>query len=136
MTGSLFLFPGNFCPSFADQQAKNPAGLRRFTFPAPLSFFWKFLAPNDLPGGANSFYRGARGLSPGYWATGTLSPNGGATGPSEDPRATFRCFWACKFCKKKPLSPGHWPGDRVPVAQWPGDRVPVAQWPGDRGPFL
>src|SRR6266542_2199187 len=61
-------------------QAKNPAGLRRFTFPAPLSFFWKFLAPNDLPGGANSFYRGARGLSPGYWATGDLSPNGGATG--------------------------------------------------------
>src|SRR5438105_15645711 len=103
MTGSLFLFPGNFCPSFADQQAKNPAGLRRFTFPAPLSFFWKFLAPNDLQGGANSFYRGVRGLSLGYWATGPLSPNGGATGscrpvagrqaPSEDPCATFRCFW-------------------------------------------
>src|SRR5213079_3348331 len=97
--------------------AKNPAGLRRFTFPAPLSFFWKFLAPNDLPGGANSFYRGARGLSPGYWATGPLSPNGGATGscrpvagrqaPRRTPTLSSDVSGRVNFAKNT-LSPGHW----------------------------
>src|SRR5438105_1673474 len=77
-------------------QANNPAGLPRFPFPPPLSFFCKFLAPNGLRGGgANTFYRGQ----------GACRPVAGRQAPPRASPLHFDVSGRVNFAKNT-LSPG------------------------------
>src|SRR5437016_14582954 len=83
MTGSLFSLPEtqyinvehiHLVEERERQLPKNRRPRMQQGFAAslflPLSFSWKFLAPNYLRGGQTHFI-GGRGLSPSHWATGT-----------------------------------------------------------------
>src|SRR5436190_13801271 len=108
MTGSLFSLPGTQYINVEhihlveererqlpkDRRPRIQQGFAASLFLPLFLFSGNFWLQMTFRGEQTYFIGGARGLSPGYWAT----------GPSEDPRATFRCFWPWQFCKKHPVA--------------------------------